>query len=95
MKRKTRKERKRLIAITIVMLVLLTFLCSSNYNNICNIMKNRKEAIILKTEYDKLKKENKALKTEIAKMQDPGYIARYAKEKYLYSSDNEIIIRVE
>ncbi|NMA50753.1 MAG: septum formation initiator family protein [Mollicutes bacterium] len=95
MKRKTRKERKRLIAISVIMILLLSFMCYSNYGNFHTIMNNRKKVSVLNSEYIKLQKENKSLKTEIAKMEDPEYLARYAKEKYLYSSDNEIIIRVE
>ena len=34
------------------------------------------------------------LKSEVAKLQDPDYVARYAREKYLYSKSGEIIIRI-
>ena len=30
----------------------------------------------------------------VTKLQDPDYVARYAREKYLYSKDGEIIIRI-
>lgn len=35
------------------------------------------------------------LKSEINKLQDPEYMARYAREKYLYSKKDEIIIKIE
>jgi cell division protein FtsB len=35
------------------------------------------------------------LKSEISKLQDPEYMARYAREKYLYSGSDEIIIKIE
>ena len=38
-------------------------------------------------------KEDEFNKT-VAKLQDPDYVARYAREKYLYSKDGEIIIRI-
>ena len=34
------------------------------------------------------------LKATVTKLQDPDYVARYAREKYLYSKDGEIIIRI-
>ena len=37
----------------------------------------------------------KSLQSEVAKLKDPDYVARYAKEKYLYSSDGETIIRMD
>ena len=49
-------------------------------------------------EYNKqlveLKKEEKILKTEIDKLQDEDYIARYAREKYSYSKDGEYILKI-
>lgn len=31
---------------------------------------------------------------EVSKLQDPDYIARYAREKYMYSKPGEIILRM-
>ena len=36
----------------------------------------------------------KSLTSEVTKMNDPEYLARYAKEKFLYSKDDEVIIRM-
>ena len=41
-----------------------------------------------------LKSQEKELKVDVEKMQDPEYIARYLREKYLYSKDGEYIIRI-
>ena len=41
-----------------------------------------------------LKEEEKVLESDIQKLEDPSYVARYAREKYLYSKDGEIIIRI-
>ena len=35
------------------------------------------------------------LKEEINRLQDPEYMAKYAREKYLYSKNGEIIIKIE
>ena len=60
-----------------------------------NCNKNKKETAALKNEYESLLNEKDMLKSEIMKMQDPDYIARYAKEKYFYSSDGEYIIKMD
>ena len=41
-----------------------------------------------------LKEEEKVMESDIQKLEDPSYVARYAREKYLYSKDGEIIIRM-
>jgi len=94
-KGKTRKERKRLFFISITTIVLLISLVGTLYSDFIQIMNNKKEASVLTSEYQKLLDEQAALSSEVTKMQDPHYIARYAKEKYLYSSEGEVIIRTE
>ena len=41
-----------------------------------------------------LKDQEDELKVDASKLQDPDYIARYAREKYSYSKDGEIILRI-
>lgn len=94
-KGKTRKEKKRLMAISITIIALLAFLVSSVYKDVLVIMRNKKEVIALTNEYENLLDDQKKLSSEVAKMQDPNYIVRYAKEKFLYSADGEIIIRFD
>ena len=48
----------------------------------------------LNDELVKLDEEKKVLEADIQKLKDPTYIARYAREKYLYSKDGELIIRL-
>ena len=42
-----------------------------------------------------LKEKEEALKVDVDKLQDPEYIARYAREKYLYTKEGELIIRID
>lgn len=42
-----------------------------------------------------LKDDEENLKLEIQKLQDPDYIARFARENYLYSKDGEYIIKLD
>lgn len=41
-----------------------------------------------------LQAQEKELKLDANKLQDPDYIARYAREKYSYSKDGEFIIKI-
>ena len=56
-------------------------------------MKNKQETTILQNSYEELLDTEEALKAEVQKLQDPDYVERYAKEKFLYTKDGEIIIR--
>lgn len=91
----TRKEKRRLLFISVTIVVLLVSLVSSVYKDVTKIYKNRKEVAELTNKYENLLADQKKLSSEVAKMQDPEYVVRYAKEKYLYSTDNEIIIRFD
>ena len=42
----------------------------------------------------KLTDEEEKLKDQVSKLKDPEYIARYAREKYLYSKEGEFIIKL-
>ena len=48
----------------------------------------------LKTKLSNLKEEEAALQVDANKLQDPDYIARYAREKSSYSKEGEIILRI-
>ena len=39
--------------------------------------------------------EETALKSEVTKLQNPDYVARYARETFFYSKPNEIIIKTD
>ena len=72
-------------------------LSSLGYNLVLNIsqinsMKEQKKE--LQDRIKALQEEEKVLESDIQKLEDPSYIARYAREKYLYSKDGEIIIRL-
>ena len=57
-------------------------------DNALESSKNTKEKLVyLKDEEDKLN-------SDIKKLKDPEYVARYAREKYMYSKDGELIIRL-
>lgn len=60
-----------------------------------DIYKLQKEEKELKNTLNSLKYDEKGLKTEIEKLKDPDYLARYARENYLYSKNGEIVIKLQ
>lgn len=62
-----------------------------NINSIYQMKEQKKQ---LEDRIASLKEEEKVLESDIQKLEDPSYVARYAREKYLYSKDGEIIIRM-
>ena len=48
----------------------------------------------LETKLVDLKDKELELRLDAERLQDPDYIARYAREKYLYSKDGEFIIKI-
>lgn len=52
------------------------------------------EASFLKEEILRLQDEEAYLRVEVEKFNDPDYVARYARERYLYSKDGEFTIKI-
>lgn len=55
-----------------------------------NIIQKKK----LEKEHQELQDKQEVLEQEVVKLQDPEYVLRYAREKYGYSKDGELIIRI-
>ena len=58
-------------------------------------MKTKQEIYDLEVAYNDKLNEEEVLNDEISKLEDPEYLAKYAREKYLYSKKDEIIIKIE
>ncbi len=68
-------------------------MCINIFPDWLKIMSNTKEIALLETDYEDLLNTEKSLKAEVEKLKNPEYVERYAKEKFLYTKPNEIIIR--
>ena len=88
------KVKRRLIFQTAFLCILIFALIFSVFNDWSKIMQNKKKIKELNTEYTTLLEEEESLNSEITKLQDPDYVARYAREKYMYSLPDEVIIRI-
>ena len=93
-KKTTKKEKKRLVLIAFLIIGLLGLLVGSVYNDWKQIMRNRKKEVELTIKYEQLLDEENKLNAEITKLEDDEYLARYAKEKYMLSSEGDTIIKM-
>lgn len=95
MKRISKKDKRRLMILVLVFIPLLTFFVSNMFSYWSQIYKNIKETKKLEEKYANILDEEEMLKSEIRKLQDLDYVAKYAREKFLYSKDGEIIIKLD
>lgn len=93
--KKTKKEKKRLFIISSLIVILMVMLVQSVAKDWTEIMDNNKQIKQLREEYNELLAEEEKLESDVTKLQDSDYIARYAKEKFLYSEDGDMIIRMD
>jgi len=94
-KRTSKKEKKRLFLITMITFLLLSVLVWSVYGDWKQILKNRKKEVELSQKYENLLDDEERLNAEITKLQDDEYLQRYAKEKYMLSSEGDTIIKMD
>lgn len=86
---------KRILFVTIFCTILNGYAIYSIGNILRDVHSMKAEKKELTSELKNLKEEEDILKSEVNKLKDPVYIAKYAREKFLYSGDNEYIIRMK
>ena len=91
---KRKKVKINFIIIAIIYFVLGFLLIETVAKTSYELYTKSKEKREFIEELANLKDKEEELKGQVNKLQDPDYIARYAREKYLYSKDGEIIIRI-
>ena len=94
MAKKNSKTRYRLVFFVPICLVLIIAIVVSVGNYWVKIGNKYKEKSDLETEMIALKEKEEELKVDVDRLEDPDYVGRYAREKYMYSKDGEIIIRL-
>ena len=95
MKNKKPKNNGNHIFILIVALIILLVVMGMSVSKVIfQIYDKYNEASELEVKLADLKDNEEKLESEINRLQDPEYLARYAREKYFYSKENELIIRI-
>lgn len=94
-KKLKRKRVKRIILVTLLCLGINAYVLYSVGSILKDVHTMKNEDKELNVKLDNLKEEEEVLKSEVKKLKDPVYVAKYAREKFLYSGDNEYIIRMK
>lgn len=94
-KKKSNKKAKIRLFLFFIMFGSISLYLSYNFfSNVNKIMEIKREKQILENKLVNLHAEESELNSDIKKLEDPEYVARYAREKYMYSKDGELIIRI-
>ena len=91
----TKKDKKRITLLMFIFIPLLIMFVSRMFSYWSVIYSNVKEKKELELKYKEILEREDLLKSEISKLEDEEYVARYAREKFLYSKDGEIIIKLD
>ena len=94
-KKYTAKTTGRMIIIFIFLGTVISTLGYTLFNNLYKINGIKKELEKLEEEKLVLSDEEARLEADIKRLSDPEYIARYAREKYFYSKEGEVILRMD
>ena len=89
-----KKNVRRLLVFGFFSFAIITFVLVSVYKIVNQIFDKYKEADELEKKIAVLTEREEDLNNEIIKLQDKDYLARYAREKYFYSKNDELIIRI-
>ena len=93
-KKNNKKKLKRMLFLGVSSFAIIigtTYTIGKYWVEIYGKYQEKKE---LKQQLVVLKEKEEELRVDASKLQDPDYIARYAREKYSYSKDGEIILRI-
>ena len=90
--KKLLKRRMLFLGLTsVIIIVAVSFTIGKYWVEIFAKYQEKKD---LDEELVALQEKQKELELDAKKLQDSEYIARYAREKYLYSKDGEFIIKI-
>ena len=90
-----RKSFRRIVLISLFCFAINGYIFYSVGSIFQDVYAMKREKVQLDKKIEDLKEEEEVLKSEVKKLKDPVYVAKYAREKFLYSGDNEYIIRMK
>jgi len=88
------KAKKRFFVLAILVIAVVSFSVVSLFQDWVLISRNKQEIASLNAYYIDLLEEEESLNSEVTKLHDLDYVARYAREKYMYSLPGEFIIKL-
>ena len=93
-KKITKRTKRRLLLITTVTIFVVIAFIVNAFALFSQVVKSNKDTILLREQMNDLADKEEYLKVEVEKLNDPEYIAKYAREKYLYSKAGEFTIKM-
>ena len=93
-RKKVKKKARRLATFGFVSVILIALISFTVLKVIVEIVDKYKEKNDLENKLVSLQEKENELENDVNKLKDPEYLARYAREKYFYSKDGELIIRI-
>lgn len=90
----SKKAKRRVIVLTVIIVLIAGFFCFSVYKYWVDIFDNIKINKELTKRHENLLKDESELQAQVEKLEDPDYVAKYARENFLFSKDGETIIRI-
>lgn len=94
-RKKTSRHKVRFFFAFIIFSTITAILGYNLFSNIVTINEMKAEKKVLKDKIAALQEEKKGLETDIKRLEDSDYIAKYVREKYFYSKDGELILRMD
>lgn len=91
----TTKTKSRMFIIFLFFVIIISTLGYTLFFNIYQIVDLKIKLHDLENKKILLEEEESVIEADIKRLQDPIYIARYAREKYFYSKEGEIILRIK
>lgn len=89
-----KKLRRRMLFLGLTSIVIISAVSFTIGRYWVEIFEKYQEKKKLDAELVTLQEKEKELELDAKKLQDSEYIARYAREKYLYSKEGEFIIKI-
>ena len=85
-------ETSRIGFLLFVVVMFLVILISTIFSDVQQIMYNKEQTKMYNDQYVELLEEEASLNSQVIKLQDPEYKARYARENQMYTKDGETIL---
>ena len=93
-RRRVKKKAKRIATFGVISIVIVVMTSIALGSLFLDILDKYNEKKNLESKLVALQDKQKELEQDVKKLEDPEYLARYAREKYFYSKDGELILRI-
>ena len=94
-KRMSKSSKRRLVFFGPICIFAFGYFAFCFTSSVVKIYNLYQEKDSLEKELEVLKEDEEELKIEIDRLNDPDYLARYARENYLYSKEGEYVIKID